>query len=269
MKISSHPVLRRTLTATAVAGGTAALMLAGLSGASAHVGVTPDKTDANSYALLTFGIPHGCEDSGTTKVTITLPAELNDAQPTVNPNWTAAKVTEQLAEPKKLADGSSITKRTSQIVYTAKTPLEPAFRDALVVSVKLPDAAGQTLYFPTLQDCEAGQTDWSQLPAEGQDPHALKSPAPSVTVTAAAADGHTAHPAGAAESTAAAGQAAAVNDGGAQARSWAGLAAGVGGLALGGVALARGRANAPSPVRASASGSAPGSASGSGSAPKE
>ena len=271
MNTSFHqPVLRRTLSAAAVAGSTAALMLAGISGASAHVGVTPDKTTANSSALLTFGIPHGCEDSGTTKVTITLPAELNDAQPTVNPNWTAAKVTEQLAEPKKLADGSSITKRTSQIVYTDKTPLEPALRDALVVSVKLPDAAGQTLYFPTLQDCEAGQTDWSELPAEGQDPHALKAPAPSVTVTAAA-DGHTAHPAGAAASTAAAGQAAAVNDGGAQARSWAGLAAGVGGLALGGVALARGRANAPSPVRASASGSAPGSGPGSGpgSAPKE
>ena len=140
MKISSHPVLRRTLTATAVAGGTAALMLAGISGASAHVGVTPDKTTANSYALLTFGIPHGCEESGTTKVTITLPAELNDAQPTVNPNWTAAKVTEQLAEPKKLADGTSITKRTSQIVYTAKAPLNPELRDALVLSVKLPDA---------------------------------------------------------------------------------------------------------------------------------
>ena len=36
------------------------------------------------------------------------------------------KVTEQLAEPKKLADGTSITKRTSQIVYTAKAPLDPA-----------------------------------------------------------------------------------------------------------------------------------------------
>ncbi len=166
-----------------MAGGTAALMLAGISGASAHVGVTPDKTTANSYALLTFGIPHGCEESGTTKVTITLPAELNDAQPTVNPNWTAEKVTEQLAEPKKLADGTSITKRTSQIVYTAKAPLEPALRDALVLSVKLPDVAGKTLYFPTLQNCEVGQTDWSQLPAEG--------PGPALTEGAGAVrDGH-------------------------------------------------------------------------------
>ncbi|MDN4642958.1 YcnI family protein [Arthrobacter sp. PsM3] len=261
MKTSPLPVLRRTLTATAVAGGTAALMLAGISGASAHVGVTPDKTTANSYALLTFGIPHGCEESGTTKVTITLPAELNDAQPTVNPNWTAAKVTEQLAEPKKLPDGSSITKRTSQIVYTAKAPLEPALRDALVLSVKLPDIAGKTLYFPTLQNCEVGQTDWSQLPAEGQDPHSLKAPAPSVTVTAAAADaaadGHSAHAASASDPAAETVQAAAVNDGGAQARSWAGLVAGVGGLALGGLALARSRGSQPRPVRVPAPGSAP------------
>ena len=257
MKTVSTSLLRRTLTATAVAGGTAALMLAGISGASAHVGVTPDKTTANSYALLTFGIPHGCEESGTTKVTITLPAELNDAQPTVNPNWTAEKVTEQLAEPKKLADGTSITKRTNQIVYTAKAPLEPSLRDALVLSVKLPDVAGKTLYFPTLQNCEVGQTDWSQLPAEGQDPHSLKAPAPSVTVTAAAAaDGHAAH-ASASDTTPETVQAAAVSDDGAEARSWAGLVAGVGGLALGGLALARSRSNKPVPVRASAPGSAP------------
>lgn len=257
MKLSRTSAIRRSVTATAVAGGTAALMLAGMSGASAHVGVTPDKTDANSYALLTFGIPHGCDESGTTKVTITLPAELNDAQPTVNPNWTAAKVTEQLPEPKKLADGTSITKRTSQIIYTAKAPLEPSLRDALVLSVKLPDAAGQTLYFPTLQNCEVGQTDWSQLPAEGQDPHSLKVPAPAVTVTAAAAaDGHGAHAAGAPDATPEAVQAAAVTDDGAQARSWAGLVAGVGGLALGGLALARNRSNSV-PSRASAPFSAP------------
>ena len=111
--------LRRALSTAAAAGGTAALMLAGISAASAHVGVTPDQTVANSPALLTFAIPHGCGDSSTTRVAITLPPELNDAQPSVNPNWTAAKVTEQLAEPKKLADGATITKRTSQIVYTA------------------------------------------------------------------------------------------------------------------------------------------------------
>lgn len=232
---------RRTLTSAAAAAGATALLLTAATGASAHVGVTPDKTAANSYALLTFGIPHGCEESGTTKVAITLPAELNDAQPTVNPNWTVKKVTEQLAEPKKLADGTSITKRTSQIVYTAKAPLEHELRDALVLSVKLPDAAGSTLRFPTLQTCETGQTDWSEIAKDGQDPHSLKAPAPSITITEAA-DGHASasNPASAG-STAEAGteQAAAVTSSGADARSWAGLAAGLGGLVLGAVALAR------------------------------
>jgi periplasmic copper chaperone A len=228
--------LRRSLTAAAAAGGATALLLAAAGGAAAHVGVTPDKTSANSSALLTFAVPHGCGESATTKVAITLPAELNDAQPTVNPNWTVEKVTEQLAEPKKLADGTSITKRTSQIVYTAKAPLEHQLRDTLVLSVKLPDAAGTTLYFPTLQTCEAGQTDWSDIAKDGQDPHSLKAPAPSVTVTeAVGADGHAAASAAVAHPT----EQAAANEGGADARSWTGLAAGVGGLVLGGTALVR------------------------------
>ncbi|MDQ0680105.1 uncharacterized protein YcnI [Arthrobacter pascens] len=236
-------ILRRTLTAAATTVGSAALLLTAAAGASAHVGVTPDKTTANSYALLTFGIPHGCDESATTRVAITLPAELNDAQPTVNPNWTVEKVTEQLAEPKKLADGTTITKRTSQIVYTAKTPLADDLRDALVLSLKLPDAAGTTLHFPTLQTCETGQTDWAEIAKEGQDPHSLEAPAPSITITEAAGpDGHDAATAGtAAHST---GPSSAGTGTGADARNWAGLAAGIGGLALGGLALARSRRTA-------------------------
>ena len=122
-----------------------------------------------------------------------------------------------------------------------------------MLSVKLPDTAGKTLYFPTLQTCQQGQTDWSQIPKEGQDEESLKSPAPSVTVTEAEAggDGHTAHAAGtessatessAAGAQAAGAQAASGDDGGAQARSWGALAAGLGGLALGGAAFVRGRA---------------------------
>lgn len=216
-------------------------MLAGTSAASAHVEATPDSTAANSYALLTFAIPHGCDTSGTTRMSITLPVELNDAQPTVNPNWTAQKVVEQLPEPKKMADGTSVTKRTSQIIYTAKAPLDPELRDTLVLSVKLPDAAGKTLYFPTLQNCQQGQTDWSQVPQPGQDEEALKAPAPSVTITPAAADGHSAHAAGSAAAPDTAVPTAAVTDDGAGARSWAGLAAGLGGLLLGGLALVRSR----------------------------
>jgi uncharacterized protein YcnI len=224
-------------------------MLGGVSAASAHVTISPNDAEANSYALLTFGVPHGCGESGTTKVTITLPEELNDATPTVNPNWNVDKVVQTFAEPKKLADGTSITKRTAQIVYTAKTPLDAHLRDALVLSVKLPDAAGKTLYFPTLQTCEQGQTDWSETPKNGQSEDELKSPAPFLAVAAASGDGH-GH--AAVQANSADGGAGSNggsghdnwrgNDGGAQARSWAGLVAGVAGLGLGGAAFFRTRA---------------------------
>lgn len=215
------------------------LLLALAGSASAHVGVTPDKTDAGAYSLLTFGIPHGCEEAGTTKMTITLPQELNDAQPTVNPNWTVEKVTEKLAEPRQLPDGSTITERTSRIVYTAKAPLPHELRDALVLSVKLPEGAGTTLYFPTLQTCETGQTDWSEIPKDGEDPHSLAAPAPAFTLTAAS-DTHGAHADGS-HGAAPEDQRTTAADGSASARGWAGLAAGVGGLALGGAALLRTR----------------------------
>ncbi|WP_314325639.1 YcnI family protein [Paenarthrobacter ilicis] len=241
MKKSS---LRRTLTATAAAGGTAVLMMAGIAGASAHVSVDPNKTAANSYALLTFGVPHGCDQSGTTKIAISLPDELTDATPTVNANWTVEKVTQTLPEPKKLADGTTITKRTSQIVYTAKAPLDPHMRDALVLSVKLPDAAGKTIYFPTYQTCETGKTDWIEIPKDGQSEDDLKSPAPAIAITPASADGD--HHAAAAVSTE---QAASVTDDGSKAMSWAGLIAGLAGLALGGAAFFRSRSTKPAAAK--------------------
>jgi len=222
--------------------GAAALLLGTSVAASAHVGVTPDKTGAGDYALLTFGIPHGCDAQPTTKVTINLPKELDDATPTVNPNWTIQKVTEKLPEPKKLETGNSITTRTKAIVYTAKTPLDPHQRDALVLSVKVPSTPDTTLYFPTLQECSTGSTDWNQIPAAGQDEESLKSPAPSFKVTAASAGGeHGGH--GAATPEAAAPASSTSDDGGSAARSWVGLGAGVAGLVLGGTAFVRTRRN--------------------------
>jgi uncharacterized protein YcnI len=236
----------RTLAPAAVAGG---LLLASAGAAAAHVGITPSATDAGSSSLLTVAIPHGCGESPTTKVAISLPAELVDAQPTVNPNWTVEKVTQKLGAPQKLADGSSVTERTAQVVYTAKAPLEAHLRDTLVLSVKLPaDAAGKTLYFPTLQTCEAGQTDWKEIPAEGQDPHGLNAPAPSVTVTApaaATASGHDAHGTGSGPNAAPASvTSGAAVDPVSGAAGWAGLVAGLLGLVMGGLALLRTRSHA-------------------------
>lgn len=233
--------LRRTLFLSAA---TAGLMTAGLASASAHVTVEPTTTDAGAFSVLTIASAHGCDGSPTTGFTINIPDTITDAKPTVYPGWDVKKVEEKLAEPVTTADGTTITKHIGQIVYTAKTPLEDGYRAAFEIQVQNPENAGETLAFPTLQTCEKGETDWAELPAEGQDPHELASPAPSYILTAASDTGHGAghdSTSGGTASLDGTAQAAQVQGSGTAGAAYTGLAAGVLGLALGAFALARTR----------------------------
>ncbi|MDO5754399.1 YcnI family protein [Arthrobacter sp.] len=226
----------RTLKSTAAIGATAGLMMLGLGAASAHVTATPTETGAGAYSLVTFSVGHGCDGSPTTAVTITLPEELNDATPTVNPNWAISKTMEKFDSPRTLANGSKISERVSSITYTAKTPLDAHERDAFTLSVQLPEAAGTTLNFPTLQKCEVGQTDWKEIPAAGADHDSVNAPAPAFVVSAAVAgDGHGGHDATASTEAAA----HTTDDGGTSWAAWVGLGAGLAGLILGGLAFLR------------------------------
>lgn len=157
--------------------------------AVAHVGVTPSSTAAGSTTQLTFAVGHGCDGSATTALRFTIPEEIVSVTPTVNPNWTAEKVLVDLAEPITDAHGASLVQRVGQVVYTANTPLPDGFRDTVTLQLTLPaDAGGSSLVFPVLQSCEVGETDWSQVTEEGQDPHDLDFPAPVVEVSSAVAD---------------------------------------------------------------------------------
>jgi periplasmic copper chaperone A len=238
--------ITRTLKTTLALGATAGLMTLGLGAASAHVDATPTDTAAGSYTLLTFSVPHGCSGSPTTSLKITLPEQLNAVTPTVNPNWTITESTEKFSTPRQLADGSKITERTSAVTYTAKTPLDPHQRDTFTLSLQVPDAAGKTLYFPTLQTCEKGTTDWKDIPAAGQDEESVKSPAPSLAVTAAVATSGHGDSHGATTEAASATQATTTNNDATPSwPAWLGLGAGLAGLVMGAFALMRtGRAKA-------------------------
>lgn len=185
-------VKRRLLLGSSAALGAAALVLTGAVAASAHVSIAEGPVEAGSYMVLTFGVPHGCEGSSTTELAIQIPAGVNAVTPTRNALYTVETVKEALDSPIKDSHGNEVTERISQVVYTATTPLPDAQRDALQLSLQIPqDAAGTTLYFPTVQSCEKGETAWVQIPAEGQDAHELDAPAPSVDVIAAGGEsGH-------------------------------------------------------------------------------
>lgn len=237
--------MKRSTAATTVA---AALVLLGATGASAHVTVTPDTTEAGSYAVLTVSVPHGCGDSATTAVAIAIPESIPAVTPTVNAGWEISKVMETLDPPVDDGHGGQLTERVAQVVYTTDSPLPADHRDAMELSVRLPDTPGETLAFPVVQTCEEGEAPWVQLAADGQDPDELEYPAPVVTLTAAADEEPAeVEPAAEVETAAPEPVADAADDGAAEATSppaavsWAALALGAAGLALGGLALVRTR----------------------------
>lgn len=235
--------LRRTLTAAAATTG---LMGLGLAGASAHVTISPDTAAAGANALLTVGFSHDCDGSPTNKITISLPEPLIDAKPEIVPGWTVEKVTESLDEPLTLDNGSSVTERVGKIVYTADTPVEDGYLQQFDLSVQLPDREGETLAFPVLQSCVDGETDWAEIPAEGEDPHSLEAPAPTVALIGAEEHGHGDEAAtgttGAEPDTADLESASASNDAsGSATAAYVGLGAGVLGLIAGVAALLRTR----------------------------
>ena len=229
---------------------TAAIALSLVAPASAHVTATPSTAAAGAYTVVTFSVGHGCEGSPTTKIEIQVPESVLSVTPSRNPFYDVEKTIEKLDEPVADAHGNEVTERTASIVYTASTPLPDGERDAFELSFQLPDAEGETLSFPTIQTCQKGETGWTEVPADGQDAEELENPAPAFEVVAAEAGGHdddaAAEPAAddatEADDTDASADASADDAGdSSSALGWAGLVAGLLGLAAGGLALARTR----------------------------
>lgn len=185
---------RPLLIGTGALTAAAALVLGGAVAANAHVGIAEGPVEAGSYSILTFGVPHGCDGSATTEVAIQIPEGINAVTPTRNSLYTVEKVMEDLDTPITDSHGNEVTERVAQVVYTATTPLPDGQRDAFELSLQIPeDAADSTLYFPTVQTCEQGETAWAQIPEEGQDGHDLEAPAPGVDVIGASATGSHGH----------------------------------------------------------------------------
>lgn len=242
-----HRPAVRPATAVATALGAAALAVLLPGSAQAHVGMSADSTAAGSHALLTLAVPHGCEGSPTTRISVRIPAGIDDVTPAVNPGWTVRKVEKKLDPPVTAEDGDQLTSRVAEVVWTARQPLPDGFRDSLALQVVLPaGSAGQQLAFPTLQTCVEGETAWTQVPSDGQGHDDLDHPAPAVLVTAAVPEGHATEPgsaeheAGAADADLTTGTHSGTEESSAHAAetSWTGPA----GLALGALGLVAGSA---------------------------
>jgi uncharacterized protein YcnI len=224
---------------TRVAAATGALTLALAGTAGAHITPDPGEAPSDSFATLSFGVGHGCEESPTTQVRIKVPPTVPSVTPAVHPFWDIS--TKEGKKDKVELHGETITRGISEVTFTAKEPLPADRLDSVRMSVKLPAGEeGETIYFPTLQKCEEGANRWIQIPAEGESGEELESPAPAVVLTAAEGGhgGAANEDAGAGTQPAADVQPAAVTSGDDGAPMWLAIAA----LAVGALGLLAGAA---------------------------
>ncbi|OAN66365.1 YcnI family protein [Sphingomonas sp. TDK1] len=158
----------------------AALVLLLPVAAQAHIVFAEPQAIAGSYYAGFLRVSHGCGASDTVSIRVEIPAGIVSARPQPKPGWTLAVEHAPLATPIKGEGGATITQRVSAITWTGKLPADEF--DQFGIMMKLPEAPG-ALYFPTVQRCASGSTDWVNLPASPEAWHATRNPAPILTLT--------------------------------------------------------------------------------------
>lgn len=151
--------------------------------AMAHTTANPDTTAAGSYAVVDMRVPHGCDGAATAVLDVQIPAGVTSVKPEFVPGWTATTEIGEYDEPIEI-HGEEVTEGVVAVTWTADEGQElpdTQFRN-FGISVKFPDAAGETLYFPAVQTCVDGsESAWIEIPSE--DGEELDSPSPAITLT--------------------------------------------------------------------------------------
>ncbi|KXF78946.1 hypothetical protein ATN84_04100 [Paramesorhizobium deserti] len=170
------------------------LAFTGMAGAAhAHATLEQGEAKAGTSYKAVLRVPHGCDGKATTAVTIKLPEGFVSAQPMPKPGW-KTEVVKGDYQKTYTVHGKEVRSGVTEIRWTDGN-LPSDFYDEFVVVGRLANFDRDTvLYFPATQLCGAdASVAWTEIPAEGQDPHDLKGPAPQLTVIAASMEEHAGH----------------------------------------------------------------------------
>ena len=156
--------------------------------ALAHVTMESTSSAPGSYAKLTFRIPHGCDGSATTQITVQIPEGVLSVKPQVHAGWTLATKKVKL-NPPVMSHGQSITDAVTEVSWKGG-PLSDEYMDEFGMSLKLPDRPNARLAFPVIQDCEKGSSRWVEVSTSEHAGHEGKFPAPTLTLEAKSQKAH-------------------------------------------------------------------------------
>lgn len=161
--------------------GLAALLL-GSAPAFAHITLEKDEAKVGSTYKAVLRVPHGCEGKATTAVRVQVPEGVIGAKPMPKPGWKLETVKGKYEKSYDLY-GSPVSEGVKEIVWSGGD-LPDDFYEEFVFRATITDGlpAGETIYFPVVQECGDAVDRWIEIPAKGQDAEALEHPAPAVTL---------------------------------------------------------------------------------------
>ncbi|OYR19853.1 DUF1775 domain-containing protein [Brucella thiophenivorans] len=162
--------------------------------ANAHSSLDQSEATAGSRYKAVVRIPHGCDGKATTSVKIELPEGFIAAQPQAKAGWKIETAKGDYAQSYKV-HGKDVTSGVKQVTFS-EGELPSDFYDEFVVVGQLAKFdKDTTLSFPVTQYCGTDDSvAWTEIAADGQNPHDLKNPAPQLRVlVAAASDDHSGH----------------------------------------------------------------------------
>ena len=164
----------------------ALICLAGSCGvASAHVSLEAKQAKVGAGYKAVLGVPHGCQGSPTTEVIVDIPEGVIGVKPMPKPGWTLSLSKGPYARSYAFHHGETKSVGVKQVTWSGGSLADEYF-DQFVLSTFIAGELqpGAKLYFAVTQKCASGEQHWSEVPAEGQDAHSLKHPAPQLMLVA-------------------------------------------------------------------------------------
>lgn len=171
---------RKTLLASSIAFGVTFAAASAL----AHVTLEVREAKAGAPYKATLRIPHGCDGAATLKVRAQIPDGVIAVKPMPKPGWQLETVKAKYDKTYPYYHGQQLTEGVKEIVWSGGKLSDEHYDEFVFAGFLAGDLAPGPLYIPVTQECEKGEARWADIPAPGQDRHALKAPAPALIILA-------------------------------------------------------------------------------------
>ena len=169
--------------------------------AQAHVSLEKDEAEIGKGYKAVLKVPHGCEGEPTISVTLDIPEGYIGVKPMPKAGWKTEARRGAYAANYAYYHGAVLKDGVSSVTWSGGELPDDFYDEFTVNGFIARELKPGPLYFKVLQKCPKGELSWSEIPAEGVDAHSLKSPAASLTLVAAATEGHEHHGSAAEKST--------------------------------------------------------------------